>query len=309
MYNFSKVFKRKVVMAIDMEHVYYAWYAPLSSIIWYSMNWTPIIAFVGMNKTNMSPLFQFISDQTKAAGGQVVLLNNNLPVHHYFPSTVISASRLALPFLSSLHSDDYILTSDADMWPLTKEIFDKEISYPASIHIFDPSDNRNPGVTYSMCYIGMNASTWWEVLGYKPGDDMIKIVAGLRNYVNKGPMNKHDFWFVDQRSISKKIKAWRGYPKQLHFYKDRRRSHDRIDRRPMGDKNELPSIKLVDTHCLIPGYIKKNWKHLKQILTHLLTEEQLKFAENYAKRFCQILSCFGNDDIRMLPYHPTRVKG
>ena len=291
-------FKRRVVIAVDTYTFYYAWYAPITAMIWANMDWIPVVAFVETKSTPPGPLHHFIMKQVEAAGGEVIRLTNNLQERRYLPSMVVSTSRAALA-ASDWPEDDYVLMSDVDIWPLDRQIFDRETSFPASIHVFDPHDIG----MYSVCYIGMNVRTWREVTGYRKGDDIIQIVASLRDFVAKGSMRKFGQWFVDQQSITRKIHKWHGYPELVHFYEGRNRSNDRLDRsrKLLTDEDILPS-KYMDYHAVRPGFTTENWKLVK----HILSEEQMLFIEDYAQEFCRMLSCVistGNPNNRL--YIPT----
>ena len=285
-------FKRRVAIAVDTYNYYYAWYAPITAMIWANIDWIPVVAFVETNSTPPGPLHHFIMKQVEAAGGEVIRLSNNLEESRYLPSMVVSTSRAALA-ASDWPEDDYVLMSDVDIWPLDRQIFDRETSFPASIHVFD----KHTIGMYSACYIGMNVRTWREVIGYRKGDDIIQIVASLRDFMSRGSMTKWQQWFVDQRSITRKIQEWHGYPKQVHFYEKRDRSKDRLDRtaRQLTENESLPS-KYMDYHGVRPGFTTKNWKHIKALAKHVLTKEQMLFIEDYALKFCHMLSCVNSTD-------------
>ena len=285
-------FKRRVAIAVDTYNYFYAWYAPITAMIWANMDWIPVVAFVETKSTPPGPLHHFIMKQVEAAGGEVIRLSNNLEESRYLSSMVVSTSRAALA-ASDWPENDYVLMSDVDIWPLDRQIFDRETSFPASIHVFD----RHTIKMYSACYIGMNVRTWREVIGYRKGDDIIQIVASLRDFMTRGSMTKWQQWFVDQKSITRKIHEWHGYPKQVHFYEKRDRSKDRLDRtaRQLTEKESLPS-KYMDYHGVRPGFTAKNWKHIKALAKHVLTKEQMLFIEDYALKFCHMLSCVNSTD-------------
>ena len=125
--------------------------------------------------------------------------------------------------------DPYILISDGDMWPMSAEIFNEQTSVEASVHLIWPKEYVPGKSVVPSCYIGMNVSTWREVMHIKKGDDMMQTVAALRNLVSKGSLSKSQQWSIDQNAFTKRLYDWKGFPDKVHFF-GRDRARDRLDR-------------------------------------------------------------------------------
>lgn len=88
--------------------------------------------------------------------------------------TSAQVSRLYASALQSLENGDYLLTSDADMIPLSKEYFSRQD--PAfDVHIFSSNayaavDGPRLPVKFPMCYLGASVPAWREIMRIGPGD-------------------------------------------------------------------------------------------------------------------------------------------
>ncbi len=91
---------------------------------------------------------------------------------------VVMCSRYSI-CVTDWPEDTYVMISDADIWPLSKETFERETSFPAAAYEFDPPQSS----VFASCYIGMNVSTWREIMGFKKRDDItsMKVVKGMRD--------------------------------------------------------------------------------------------------------------------------------
>ena len=281
-------YKRKVIMSSDAVNLFYAWFAPITTLIWYEvMKWQPVVILVYPNNPDftLGPVFEFIAQQIEVAGGEVIKIVNTLPEPHYLMSMVTTCSRFAV-CVKDWPEDTYVLISDIDMWPLSKEIFDRETSVPAAAHIFDPPPPYQS--TYAACYLGMNVSVWREIMGFKKGDAIMEVVAGMRDEINPGSMAKGVQWGIDQKVFTRRMRKWDGFPNQVHFY-GRDRSKDRLDRN--FSKKFLWRPGFLDSHLLRPGFAKKHWNELRALASHLLNDEQLQWVDDYAEQFCSLVFC------------------
>ncbi len=129
-------------------------------------------------------------------------------------------------------------------------------------------------------------------MGFKKGDGILEVVAGMWQERTHEEIPHIFQWSIDQWIITNKIKKWKGYPHQIHFYghRNRKRNQDRLDRISGADKFVYGS-KYLDAHLLRPGFSKQNWKKLMSLATHLLNVEQMEFVNNYSKNFCSMIQC------------------
>ena len=298
--QFKNTFKRKVILSTDTQHLVYAWYAPITSLIWYSMGWTPVVIFADTASSSPGPVFKFIMKNVELAGGEVIKLKSDLPNKYYNVSTIAQVSRFAV-CVADWPEDTYVMTSDIDMWPLNKTFFDQQTSFPTAIDLLYADLSE-----YPVCYIGMNVSMWRRVIGIKKGDSITSVIKGMREEYSRSLLTNRAQWSIDQKMVTRRIKKWSGYPKDIHFYIKRfnfRNMKDRLDRAPLHNKDVMPP-EYIDSHVLRPGFIKKHWSHLRDIANHFLNDEQMKFIDKYAEDFCYLTYCT-DTSVSIKPlYHP-----
>ncbi len=165
----------------------------------------------------------------------------------YLEATITQCIRLYAACLEMFEPDDMLMTSDADMIPLSDYWHPdpKEItSYGHDLTNFQ----HNP-----MCYIAMTAARWREVMCLKDGMEatLLRDLA-LTNALDK---NKELVWVVDQDIITgvlSQYKVWkvnRGIEPGSHL------PLGRMDRAGM----KLPST-LIDFHGP-----REPWNHIEKI--------------------------------------------
>ncbi len=64
-------YNRKVIMSLDTVNLFYAWFAPITTLIWYEvMEWQPVFIFLHPKDPDITPrpLLEFIVKHIEAAG-------------------------------------------------------------------------------------------------------------------------------------------------------------------------------------------------------------------------------------------------
>ena len=90
-------YRRKVILSSDTENLFYAWFAPITSLLWMEvMKWKPVYIFVYRIESDIGPVLKYIIRHVEATGAEVIKLRNTLPEPHYFRSMVVSTSRLII---------------------------------------------------------------------------------------------------------------------------------------------------------------------------------------------------------------------
>ena len=290
-------------MSTDTQNFFYAWYAPIATLIWYSIGWNPVVIFAANAATvSPGPIFEFIMKKVELAGGEVIRLKSDLPENYYSLSSVAQISRFGV-CVADWPEDTYVLTSDIDMWPLNKTFIDEQTSFPTAIDLLFADVDE-----YPVCYIGMNVSMWRTVMGIKKGDNITNVIKEIRDEYSHSLLTSEAQWSVDQKIVTRRIKKWSGYPKDIHFYTKRfnfNNMKDRLDRDHFPNTDFIPP-QYIDAHVFRPGFIKKHWRHVRNIANHLLNNEQMRFIDKYAEDFCYLAYCTNtsiSESIKPL-YHP-----
>ena len=261
------------------------WFVPVTSLLWHEkMGWQPVLFVVYRSEKDFTPLMNLIINYAVAAGVEVHKFKHTLNTSKYPMKVFLESIRLAGCVLD-WPEDTYVLTSDLDMWPLNADFYNNETSYNTSVHLLFANAYGSPkrASEYPMCYIGMNLSTWREIMNCHEGQDLMKYLAELRDFVGGNQ------WGIDQHGFTRRLKHWKGFPNSVHFT-SRDTAVDRIDRKFHKDNYVWTSQK-VEAHVLRPPFTAQNWPQLRAVLHHVLDQEEMEWIDQYAGHICNMLYC------------------
>ena len=117
-----------LVLGVDLDSAEFASLAPLTAYIWaraYRADVTPLVLATSTNMTSLSPAQTYILAALAEAGARVELFPVPAP-HH--PVTGAQVSRLLAFSLPGISPDDYLITSDVDLWPLSQRFWDRVLT-------------------------------------------------------------------------------------------------------------------------------------------------------------------------------------
>ena len=261
-----------VVMGCD-GHQDYIGGLPLSCKVWNELNNSRALVIMAGSKEELLRKYKYQIDWMRDAGARIFFT----PIAHGFrPATTAQVGRLfahTIPWVDQ--NSDYLLTSDADMWPLSADWFAKNKS-PDKMSLWYA--NAAGGRTYPLCYVGAFARIWREVMGDKK-TFMQNLESALTGIPDRESMTE---WCWDEVYFSAQVKKWGGFPSRTHMV-DRRGGPpiDRIDRSKWPVN---PNIKgMVDAHLVRP--VEKKYTQVRPILEQLMTPEALAWCDNYVKGY------------------------
>lgn len=265
---------RYVVTSANLNHDY-AFYVPIIAAMWMRLGYRPIVFLVGSSEEWKAHPFGSIALREARSRGAVIHFTKR--VDGYAESTVAQTVRLAGGCVPFVRDDDYVLTTDVDMLPLSREFWSKPLEGGAKVDILFANayeGERRPH--WPICYIGMSRVSWEHLLGTYPNHDEA-VWSWLNGNLDKEAVAKDamvgwcfDEYFVSQRiaeaSSSKewkiravdRVKAGAGWPAS------------RIDRGAWGEtfsactgyNGDALAIKAdaVDCHAPRPGYGDVAWR-------------------------------------------------
>jgi hypothetical protein len=213
---------------------------------------------------------------------QFIQLNKNFKrvetVYHapYKDSTITQISRLYASCIPDLQDDDYLMTGDIDMIPLSDYWKPHE-----EITVWG-HDLTGYG-HYPICYIGMQAQKWREVMQITPSDYNHYIKRDLDSMPDAKSQDFNKYWFTDQELITKRLKPFnptvinRGqYPNGY--------ARGRVDRGAW----TLDHKEFIDAHLHHQIYHKGNeWKfeQTMELLCKAWPDEDWCWFEEYTNEF------------------------
>ncbi len=277
----------------------YAFPLPLTALAWKRIGFGSIITLVGDSKKwKTTPVLSHVYSNLRKLNCVLVFLN----ISEQNEIMLSQTSRLFVANLLNVSQNEpYLLTTDADMWPLRGDIYrlpqGKDILSLNSgcCGSFKHTNNR----TYQMLpmgYVGMYQSTWKAAItrhGLSPRSvaDIVEYLLKEFGEVVLQPVSKgmNLGWFLDQRLVSVMVFDWmqNGTDRKakVHFGVSSI-GGGRIDRAWW---NPHMTEDKMDSHILTHGYRNKTWGKLTPLLKELHAEEDYKFCEKYADRFRKLL--------------------
>ena len=164
-----------VAFGTDLVNLQYAANAPLSAYIWNRhLNISPIVFVVGNISSTPSKI---LTGAIKDAGAKVELIQ---PVQNHSTSTLAQVVRIAAYSLPYVSPNDYIITTDADIWPMSTVYWSKIFNYSAHFTIVNGEFFRGGlggEIGIAMCYVGARANSWRALVEGSNGSFPIGVKA------------------------------------------------------------------------------------------------------------------------------------
>ncbi|ELU15715.1 hypothetical protein CAPTEDRAFT_201133 [Capitella teleta] len=283
----------------NREALGFAFYLPLTVIAWQRVGFRSIVLITGtINQWYADEVLHQILESVLELRAFVIFLEPRDE-----RSVMISqVSRLFVAnILHTLHPDlpeYYLITSDTDLWPIARELYDPPLNQSIiSLNSECCGEFTHHNDKYKMlpiAHIGMNASTWRVIttrFSFSPSTVEEIITFLLREFgsvANQQVVKGENLgWYLDQRSISVLIGEW----VKLHAgevrYVRRNIGEDRIDR---SNWNPRSLEGTIDAHLLDEAYVPGNWVRIRDLLLLMYGEysEQLKWCDDYYEKFTEV---------------------
>lgn len=272
-------YERKRIILSTNSSPTYSFYSPITSLLWIvRIHYFPIIFACG----EMDKKAKYALDFARDLGAEIHYISN---IKGYTDQNISQFSRLFASVLP-ITENSYLLTGDIDMWPFSKYYFHQQ-NMNKKIHLFGANTSNHK--IYPMCYIGMEASTWRQVMDIDANssveDNMEK---QLDAFLGKNP-SSYEGWFFDENLFVAKIKKWSGYPNNCQMI-DRSSSYNILDNRIDRDRwiyNGYDSS-IIDSHVLRPGFYDDNWPRLLTMLKDLLPKDKVNLLIEYKNNWEKI---------------------
>lgn len=265
---------RYVVLSVN-ENPQYIFYLPLVVWAWKKFGWNPIV-FCSGQKTQ-TRVFETVVN--------LCLHSHEIwkvgPIEKYNSDTIAQVSRLYAACLYG-HKEDYLMTSDVDMLPLS----DYWQFNPEKITTWghDLTNFQH----YPICFIGMKRTRWVEVMGLSSHNfnDMMK--RDLDRMPNAQSADSAKLWVTDQDLITEKIN-------NVTFDKVHVPRGSGANGYPIGrvDRSAwtLEHAQFIDAHMLRDIYL--NPDHLAKTLLLLYKvwpNENFKWFTEYTNEYSKLIA-------------------
>lgn len=255
----------------------YSWFLPLTGLMWERVGYEPFFLLAGGSKEwidNPRGKLPFIELAEMGFAWKFVALPEGVE------DTAVSQGARHHAAAMDFDPEDMLVTTDADIWPLSRGWFNQHDPAKNSIGIHYA--NAHPGEEdshFPTCYMSATVKVWREIMGITPNKDVSgefdKSITRTGFRETKGM----DRWFHHQKHASKMIRQSRHYAGALRVDRQGQPPNDRIDRAKWPGYPGI--LGMVDCHLLRPGYTKENYPRIRPIIEQCLGDS-LKWADKYA---------------------------
>lgn len=265
--------KKRVIFSIT-ENTDYSFYAPLTSMAWIRSGFVPVVIVVGsFGEWCSDAKKQYVIDKCIEVGAEIQFI----PRMEGLPDATIAQVARAYPYMFGYNDENYFLTADADMIPMSK-IWFADVDYSKELHLFFAEAYGYS--KYPMCYIGAKVKTWKEITGIEMQEQL-----KIDNVFDKKGM---DLWCYDEDMLGKKINVWRNDVNTQMIVRGRELSDmpkGRVDRGNwLFDKERTDYI---DCHGLRPAQDGCNWDRINELMISLLPEKK-EWLHEYRTKFINL---------------------
>ena len=274
----------------------YVFYLPLTVRAWRRLGFGTLVILIGTLSewTARPPLINILTELTrlkaavvfvKGPQGSAVMLSQTcrLFAHNIF---------------NTLSDDVNLITSDADLWPLKKDIY----LPPKGVKVIRSTNSaccghfkyRNMMVRMlPMSTVEMTVKVWKEVMNVndsipRTGQQILDYFVRTFGDKARGRAQPGNFvWYMDQKVISVRIKMWatRNGEEKVDYI--RRIMRDRIDRSYWAVPRSLKSYN--DAHLIHHAFQPEKWRKIRPLLKMMYNESEMLRCDEYFRVFNRLV--------------------
>ena len=271
---------RRVCFSADANPIY-QFYLPLTALMWREVaGYHALVELVGT-----APGFLLDRLREIIRSGDIVCVE---PPQCCGTPASAQLVRLLSYLAQNIADDDYLMTCDADIWPLQAAVFEPHNDAPLLIY---PSSCllNNPGINtpaFPICYIGARTSLWRSLMGIEANS----LREGLELLFLTEPLLSAGGFNADEAVITKRIMGARNYPEGFHCVpRDGFPPRGRIDRAAWPENVRLhingARNMFIDAHLPRPGYADENWSRIRPLLELYLSPKWLRWCDDYRAEY------------------------
>lgn len=281
----------------------YAFYLPLTVTAWNRIGFQSIVLIIGReNEWKDHPALSYVLDSLKDLKASIIFMDADVKHRMMISQTarIFAANLKDYPGRDA----DYIITSDADLWPLRRDYYlPRENHSLLLLHSDCCGDFNHSNRSYRMIpmgYIGANAAIWRKIFGstsiIKDSEDILKYFS---NFFGEKVYRGADFgtgeWYYDQKLISILVEEW--MKKEFNQNVTYEVSYDlngRIDRSSWNPEEikESQFERYFDAHLPLDGFLPENWSKILPLIQLMYGSNHTSWFDVYVKKFYQNFRLF-----------------
>ena len=185
--------KKHIVLSVN-DNPDYLYFVPLTVWAWEKFGWWPVIMFNGEANKTVDYVFRYSFEEWDGT-----FVNTVDKIKPYRSDTVTQISRL----YAACVADDYIMTGDIDMLPLS------DYWQPNLKNMTVWGHDLTGYGHYPICYIGGTAEKWREAMRIDSSDYNALIKRDLNSLPQAKSDDFYKYWFTDQDLITQRLKPFK----------------------------------------------------------------------------------------------------
>ena len=275
--------------------------APLTALFWRDViSLTPIVITVGDWDAPARPKIAL-----DALFYHRILNVGIASVYGYEEPNVAQNVRQHSAALAYMKPDDWMMPSDADLWPLRRDFYHlhEKTENIKAVCLYANGDHfqgkevtltkaaaGTPYQTLPTCHVVMRVADWRERYGLVAGESIGLATKRTLDVWLKPKQEGKDAsgasweaWMSDQRILTEKLCRADWFPREVVMVE--REGHppkDRIDRSLWPDTIDF--ARMTDAHLLREPDSPANWAKLRPLVAHFLPQH-LEWADDYITRY------------------------
>lgn len=239
------------------QHEDYSFYVPITARFWRKMGYTAAVWLYGMAEDWTRGQDRVMLGALSVAGARYGYLGN---INGCSKALAAKLSRWCAASHHIFRPDDYLVMSDADLWPLDAEWFKPS----AAAWTFWNSDVHGSEHYHSACFIGAKAGQWRRAMV-----DTQTVQSDVQRLVEWEARREPDWagWRSDEQFMRDKVPAFPDYDKAQHKSADLTKRIDRAEwpRHPKAEG-------MRDAHLPRPGTDDAVWRAVRPLVEQVIPE-------------------------------------
>lgn len=282
----------------------YAFNLPLTALAWERIGFRSVVLIIGSRcEWENDPALSTILSHLEGRQTTIIFIAS--------PTDQRSKlSQTARPFAVNLpgfpgKDNDYLITSDSDLWPLRKEHYiprpnkNLVLVHSQCCGFFQWNNKSYP--MYPMSNIGATVATWRQAMNDNhsiayDADTILNYLEDVFGEMSRGPLIVgQPTWYMDQRVTSIRLTEWMEKYGDKSVYRVSDVGFSRLDRNywNVATMSQANFSLKFDTHLPLRMYLPANWDKMRPLLYLMYGRDswQAKWSDEYARKF---LSKVGN---------------
>lgn len=286
----------------------YVFNLPLTALAWQRIGFRSVVLIIGSRcEWENDPTLSYILMHLEARLASVIFIISPLE-HRSKLSQTGRAFAVNLPQFPG-KDNDYLITSDSDLWPLRKEHYvrprhmDVVLVHSKCCGFFQMNNKSYP--MYPMSNIGASVSTWRQVMNDNhsiayDAETILDYLEDVLGEMSRGPLVVgKETWYMDQRVTSIRLTEWMEKHGDSSLYRVSDDGFSRLDRNSWDAatmSQENFTLKF-DAHLPVKIYLPGNWNNNIRPLINLMYGKeswQAKWCDEYASEFLKKVTNYLN---------------